>query len=198
MGGAGRLPRAGRRWLLAAAAVLLAAAGSGCGGRQQPGRPASPPAGFATYHGPAYTVAYPAAWRPSHRPNPGGGPATLLVTGPAGAGGFTPQLAVGHDTGYASGFDDALAAFRTVAVGRTGQVVSDRPVRLAGAARAQRTEYTERRRGADGRDWTIRLVELHAITPARTMFDVLVRAPDQDFANAKLDQTLDSFRITSP
>ena len=45
---------------------------------------------------------------------------------------------------------------------------------------------------------TTRLVELHAITPARTMFDVLVRAPKEDFDNAQLGKALDSFRVTSP
>jgi hypothetical protein len=197
MSGSRRLKVPGPARLLAAAVAVLALTAAGCSsGHDQPSsKAAAPPAGFATYRGPTYTIAYPTGWQPSQQPNPGGGPATVVITGPPGAGGFTPQIAVGHDTNYASDFDDALAVFRTVSIGKTGRVVSDQPTRLAGAAKAQRTEYTETHQGTDGRSYTVRLVELHAITPNRTMFDVLVRAPDQDFAGAQLGQALDSFRI---
>jgi hypothetical protein len=39
------------------------------------------------------------------------------------------------------------------------------------------------------------VVEIHALTADRTMYDVLVRAPKEDFDGAQLDQALDSFRI---
>lgn len=174
-------------------AVVAAGCSSGSGSDQQ--AQAAPPAGFATYQGPTYTIAYPQGWQVTTKPNSGGGPPTVVITGPAGAGGFQPVVAVGHDTNYASSFDDALEIFRTVSIGKTGQVLSDQPTTLQGAQQAQRTEYTEQQPGTNGQAYTLRLVELHAITPARTMFDVLVRAPKEDFDNAQLGKALDSFRI---
>ena len=178
---------------LTVVAVVAAGCSSGSGNDQQ--APAAVPAGFATYQGPTYTIAYPQGWQVTTKPNTGGGPPTVLITGPAGTGGFQPVVAVGHDTNYASDFHDALEIFRTVAIGKTGQVITDQPTNLHGAQQAQRTEYTEQQPGSDGQAYTLRLVELHAITPGRTMFDVLVRAPKQDFDTAQLNQALDSFRI---
>jgi hypothetical protein len=88
-----------------------------------------------------------------------------------------------------------MEIFRTVSIGKTGTVVSDEATSLAGADRAQRTEYTEQRPGKDGQQHTIRVVEIHALTADRTMYDVLVRAPKEDFDGAQLDKALDSFRI---
>jgi hypothetical protein len=180
-----------------AALMVLAVVAAGCssGSGNDQAAPAAPPHGFATYQGPTYTIAYPQGWQVTTKPNSGGGPPTVLITGPQGTGGFQPVVAVGHDTDYASSFDDALEVFRAVSIGKTGQVTSDQPTTLQGAEQAQRTEYTEQQPGANGQAYTLRLVELHAITPARTMFDVLVRAPKEDFDSAQLGKALDSFRI---
>jgi hypothetical protein len=181
--------------------LLVALVLGGCGllpggdGDDAPRGPAATPAGFAAHTGPTFTIAHPQGWTKTNRPDDKGGPPVLLIQGPEGAGGFPPQIAVGHDTNYSSDFDDAMEIFRTIAIGKTGRVVADAPVRLAGAARAQRTEYTETQSGSDGRSYTIRVVELHALTPDRTMFDVLVRAPAEDFEAARLAQALDSFRV---
>jgi hypothetical protein len=157
--------------------VVALAAGCGTAARGEDQAPAAPSAGFASYQAARYSIAYPDGWTLSTRPNVGGGPLTVVIQGPDGSGGFAPQIAVGHDTNYASDFDDAMEVFRLVSIGQTGTVISDQPTQLAGAARAQRTEYTELQQGADGQRHTIRVVELHALTPDRTMYDVLGRAP---------------------
>jgi hypothetical protein len=173
--------------------LLTAAACGGSGGDEQAA--AAVPAGFATYQAARYSIAYPAGWQVSEQPNSGGGAPTVVIQGPAGAGGFAPQIAVGHNTGYSSDFDDAMEIYRLTAIGQTGTVVSDQPTQLAGAARAQRTEYTEPQQGTDGQRYTIRVVDLHALTPARTMYDVLVRAAQEDFDRAQLTKALDTFRV---
>jgi hypothetical protein len=193
-----------RRVLATAAALLALATGAaGCsfgpfGGDGGRAAPAAPPAGFTTYQAPRFSIAYPNGWTVSEKPNSSGGPPVISILGAVGSGGFQPQIAVGHDTDYRSDFDDAMEVFRTVSIGQAGQVVADQPTTLPGAERAQRTEYTLQQQGPDGRQHTIRVVELHALTPAKTMYDVLVRAPQQDFDKAGLLRALDSFRVTSP
>jgi hypothetical protein len=186
--------RAGR--LLSAALLVVAAAACSSGKDEPPsGQAAAPPAGFATYQGPTYTIGYPQGWQVTQKPTSTGGPPSTLITGPVGPGGFHPIIGVGHDTNYASDFNDALELFRTVSIGKGGHVVADQPTSLPGAAKAQRTEYTIQQPGTDGQAYSIHVIELHAITPARTMFDVLVRAPEQAFDRALLTKALDSFRI---
>jgi hypothetical protein len=199
IGSAGRLIPVPRRARPPALVILLLAVTTiaACGGAGEGEQAAAaPPAGFATYQAPRFSIAYPGSWTVSERPNPkGSGPPILLIQGASGSGGFSPQIAVGHDTTYPSDFDDAMEIFRLVSIGKAGTVVSDQPTMLAGAARAQRTEYTEPLPGTDGRQYTIRIVEIHALTPARTMYDVLVRAPMEDFDRALLLQALDTFRV---
>src|SRR6266545_2487248 len=188
--------RAGR---LLAAALLLTVAAAGCssGKDKSPASqaPATPAAGFATYQGPTYTITYPQGWQVTQQPTSTGGPPSTLIKGPIGAGGFHPIIAVGHDTNYSSDFNDAMELFRTAGIGKGGRLVADQPTSWPGAAKAQRTEYTIQQPGTDGQAYTIHVIELHAITPARTMFDVLVRAPEQSFDRALLGKALDSFRI---
>ncbi len=194
-----RTPRARRVLTLTATLLVVAVAAGGCssGKDKSPASqaPAAPPAGFATYQGPTYTIAYPQGWQVTQQPTSTGGPPSTLITGPIGPGGFHPIIGVGHDTNYASEFSDAMELFRTTAIGKAGHLITDQPTKLAGAAKAQRTEYTIQQPGTDGQAYTIRVVELHAITPARTMFDVLVRAPEQAFDRTVLSNALDSFRI---
>jgi hypothetical protein len=193
------------RRVLATTAAMLAVAvsaaacssGGGDGGGQQPAAPAAPPAGFATHQGDGYTIDYPSSWTVSEKPNSSGGPPVISILGANGAGGFPPQIAIGHDTNYRSSFDDAMEIFRTVSIGKAGQVVADQPTTLPGAERAQRTEYTLQQQGTGGQQYTIRHIEIHALTPGKTMFDVLVRAPKEDFDRAQLAKALDSFRITT-
>jgi hypothetical protein len=198
---------AGRRWIPVprvrrprATVILLllavATAASGCrnAGGDDPAAAATP-TGFTTYQAPRYSIAYPAGWQLSEKPSATGGPPVLSILGPAGTGGFPPQIAVGHDTNYPSDFDDAMEVYRLTAIGQTGTVVSDQPIQLAGAERAQRTEYTEPQQDRDGQQYTIRVVDLHVLTPAHTMFDVLVRAPQEDFDGAQLTQALNTFRV---
>jgi hypothetical protein len=189
-------PSAPRTRATAALLFVLAVATAACGGSG--GEQQAVPVGFTTYQAARYSIAYPAGWMSSERPNTAGGPPTVVIQGPNGSGGFAPQIAIGHDTDYASDFDDALEVFRLVAVGQTGTVVSDQPIQLAGAARAQRTEYTEPNQGTDGQQYTIRIVEIHTLTADRTMYDVLVRAPQQDFDRAQLLTALNSFQVRSP
>ena len=188
--------RAGR---LLAAALLVTVAAAGCSGggkdKAPAGQAAAPPTGFATYQGPTYTIAYPQGWQVSQQPTSTGGPPSTLIKGPVGPGGFHPIIGVGHDTNYSSDFNDAMELFRTTAIGKAGHLVNDQATSWPGAAKAQRTEYTIQQPGTDGQAYTIHVVELHAITPARTMFDVLVRAPEQNFDRAVLGKALDSFRI---
>jgi hypothetical protein len=183
----------------AAAPLLLLALvlASGCGGPSGHEQPtaAALPAGFATYQGPTYTIGYPKGWQVTQQPTSTGGPPSTLIKGPIGPGGFHPIIGVGHDTNYASDFNDAMELFRTVSIGKGGHLVTDQPTSWPGAAKAQRTEYTIQQPGTDGQAYTIRVIELHAITPARTMFDVLVRAPEQAFDRALLSKALDSFRV---
>jgi hypothetical protein len=189
-------PRAPRPLVAAALLFVLVIVAAACGGSGGDGQAAAAaPTGFATYQAPRYSIAYPTGWTVSERPNAGGGPPTVVIQGPNGAGGFAPQIAVGHDTDYASAFDDALEAYRLTAIGQTGTVVSDQPVELDGAERAQRTEYTEPQQGSDGQQYTIRVIDLHALTAARTMYDVLVRAPKEDFDGAQLAAALGTFRV---
>jgi hypothetical protein len=202
MDGARRLSiqtRRARRLLTLTATLLVAVAAAGCssGKQQAPAgqAPAAAPAGFATYQGPTYTIAYPTGWQVTQQPTSTGGPPSTLITGPIGPGGFHPIIGVGHDTNYGSEFSDAMELFRTTAIGKAGHLIADQPTKLAGAAKAQRTEYTIQQPGTDGQAYTIHVVELHAITPARTMFDVLVRAPEQSFDRTVLGNALDSFRI---
>jgi hypothetical protein len=199
MAGVWRLMRV-RRMLATTAVLLVVAAGvAGCSpfgsDGDKPEGPAPPPAGFKTHQASLYSISYPESWTVTEKPDSGGGPPIVLIQGAGGSGGFSPQIAVGHDTNYSSDFDDAMEIFRTVSIGKTGTVVSDEATSLAGAARAQRTEYTEQQPGKDGQQHTIRVVEIHALTADRTMYDVLVRAPKEDFDGAQLDQALDSFRI---
>ena len=202
MAGVWRLIRVRRaRQMLATTAVLLAVAvaAAGCSlfgsDGDKPEGPAETPAGFKTHQANLYSISYPDSWTVTEKPNSSGGPPIVVIQGASGSGGFSPQIAVGHDTNYSSNFDDAMEIFRTVSIGKTGTVVSDEATDLAGAARAQRTEYTEQQPGKDGQQHTIRVVEIHALTADRTMYDVLVRAPKEDFDGAQLDQALDSFRI---
>jgi hypothetical protein len=182
---------------LAVVAASAACSSGGSGGGEEPAAPAAPPAGFASYQGAGYTIAYPSGWSVSQKPNSSGGPPVISILGANGTGGFPPQIAIGHDTNYSSDFDDAMEIFRTVSIGKAGRVVSDQATKLAGAERAQRTEYTLQQQGAGGQQYTIRAIEIHALTPGRTMYDVLVRAPREDFDRAQLAKALDSFRITS-
>jgi hypothetical protein len=192
------VPRAPRRRTTAMLLLVVAMAATACGrsgGDEQAS--AALPAGFTTYQAPLFSIAYPDGWTVSEKPNYTDGPPIVVIQGPNGSGGFAPQIAVGHDTGYGSDFDDAMEVFRIVSIGQTGTVISDQPITLVGAARAQRTEYTEPLHGTDGRQYPIRIVEVHAMTPARTMYDVLVRAPQQDFDAARLTNALDSFQVRS-
>jgi hypothetical protein len=199
MAGVRRLIRV-RRMLATAAVLLVVAVGAaGCSlfgsDGDKPEGPAQAPAGFKTHQAALYSISYPDGWKVTEQPNTTGGPPIVVIQGASGSGGFSPQIAIGHDTNYSSSFDDAMEVYRTVSIGKTGTVVSDEPTNLAGAARAQRTEYTEQQPGKDGQQHTIRVVELHALTPDRTMYDVLVRAPKEDFDAAQLEKALDSFRI---
>jgi hypothetical protein len=200
MAGVRRLIRVRRaRRMLATTVVLLVVAGAaaGCSGSDgdKPAGPAPAPTGFKTHQASLYSISYPESWKVTEKPNPSGGPPILVIQGASGSGGFSPQIAVGHDTNYSSDFDDAMEIYRTVSIGKAGTVVSDQATSLAGADRAQRTEYTEQQPGQDGQQHTIRVVEVHALTADRTMYDVLVRAPKEDFDGAQLDKALDSFRI---
>jgi hypothetical protein len=199
MDGTRRSIRARRAGRLLAAALLVTMAAAGCSSgkdKSPASQAAAPPAaGFATYQGPTYTIAYPQGWQVTQQPTSTGGPPSTLIKGPIGPGGFHPIIGVGHDTNYSSDFNDAMELFRTAAIGKSGHLVTDQATSWPGAAKAQRTEYTIQQPGTDGQAYTIRVIELHAITPARTMFDVLVRAPEQNFDQAVLGKALESFRI---
>jgi hypothetical protein len=199
MAGVRRLIRVRRMLATTAALLVVAVPVAGCSlfgsDGDKPEGPAQTPAGFKTHQANLYSISYPGSWTVTERPNASGGPPIVVIQGASGSGGFSPQIAVGHDTNYSSDFDDAMEIFRTVSIGKTGTVVSDQATSLAGAARAQRTEYTEQQPGKDGQQHTIRVVEIHALTADRTMYDVLVRAPKEDFDGAQLDTALDSFRI---
>jgi hypothetical protein len=189
-------PRASRAQAAGILLLLVALALAGCGGSGGDEQPtAGAPAGFTTYQASWFSISYPVGWTVSEKPNSTGGSPVISILGPNGSGGFPPQIAIGHNANYSSDFDDAMEVFRLASIGQTGAVVSDQPTQLAGAERAQRTEYTQPQQGTDGQQRTIRHVELHALTPGRTMFDVLVRAPQEDFDGAQLLQALDTFRV---
>ena len=121
---------------------------------------------------------------------------------PAAPAGFTTYrgagftIAIGRGPDQNASFGLLMDTFREAMKAQGYRIVSDRPFKLHGARDAQLTELVSSpQQSTRGEMAVIRDVHLHVLDRHRVLYDVLVRAPEQDFDAAKLRVALDTFRL---
>jgi hypothetical protein len=167
------------------AALVLAGCGGGEGGSS-----ADVPEGFKTLAGDGWTLAYPAGWKVSEVNG------SRLAQGPEGAGGLAPQTAVARDV-KPPPFELSLDAFKSDQLLRRGnwKITRDAAFKLDGAdkARVIEADYIEK---TDGGTTPVRTIDLLVRTKDGDQLDFLMRAPSADFSRVRLDEVLDTIRLT--
>jgi hypothetical protein len=187
------MTRSLRRAQAALGALLTVMLATGCSLLSERTPPA--PAGFTTYKGAGFTIAYPQGWTIRQTTDQTGLPVTSIY-GPAGTAGFSPQIAIGRGSDQNASFGLLMDTFREGMKAQGYRILSDRPVKLHGARDAQLTELVSSpQQSTRGETAVIRDVHLHVLDRRRVLYDVLVRAPEQDFDAAKLRAALDTFRL---
>lgn len=153
-----------------------------------------PPAGFTSYEGAGYRIAYPAGWSVNQQTDRQGQP-LVSFSGPNGPSGLPPELGVGRSP-LSGSFDDAMTAFRGSArLVKSEQFRSDRPAEVEAATAARLTDGVYPQQTPAGAEVQVRIIDLHVLSPDGTLFDVYVRAPEAEFDEAVLRAALDSFRL---
>jgi hypothetical protein len=192
--------RNARTYLVAILAASLTIAGCGGGDDDDEKRPktvtAPVPEGFALKRGPDYAFSYPSSWEvQAERREPRG--AIQSVLGPAGAGGLPPQIAVGRTPDDKGSFDMALRTWKADNQARRARfkILSERPVRLDGAADARLIEAQYLQATPEKTTETVRTIDLLVRTESGTQLDLLVRAPASDFEGTRLRDVVESFRV---
>jgi hypothetical protein len=167
------------------AALVIAGCGGGGGGSS-----ADVPDGFKTLTGDGWTLAYPATWEVSEVNG------SRLAQGPKGVGGLAPQTAVARDL-KPPPFELSIDAFKSDQTLRRGnwKITRDAEFDLDGAnaARVIEADYIER----TGAGTTpVKTIDLLVRTKDGTQLDFLMRAPQADFDRVRLDEVLDTIRLT--
>ncbi|WP_153531718.1 hypothetical protein [Actinomadura macrotermitis] len=177
----------------AALAVLVAAVLTGCGGGGEVER-VPVPAGFAELRTGSYAFAYPAGWRRGDDTDERGRP-VLVVTGPVLPSGVTDgQVRLQRYDGRI-GFADALTQFRGLARMNKYRITADRPVKVAGARRAQRFEASYELADGKGGSIPFKLLGVYAAAKDGVLVEFMLRAPEQGQASARLPDILASLRL---
>jgi hypothetical protein len=171
-----------------AAVLIVAMVIAGCGGGGSSS--AEAPEGFKTLSGDGWSLAYPAAWQVSEANG------SRLAQGPKGVGGLAPQTAVARDV-KPPPFEIALDAFKADQTLRRGnwKITRDAEFKLDGAdaARVIEADYVEK----TGTGTTpVRTIDLLVRTEDGAQLDFLMRAPSQDFDRVRLNEVLDTIRLT--
>jgi hypothetical protein len=173
-----------RRVTVLIVALLIA----GCGGGET--ESAAVPEGFKSLAGDGWTLAYPSGWEVSEVDG------SRLAQGPKGEGGLAPQAAVARDV-KPPPFDVSLEAFKSDQFVRRGnwKITRDAAFKLDGAdkARVIEADYIEK----TGTGTTpVRTIDLLVRTQDGAQLDFLMRAPSADFDRVRLNEVLDTIRLT--
>jgi hypothetical protein len=170
--------------------LLTALVLAGCGGDSGSASSSDVPAGFKTLKGDGWTLAYPEAWQVS---NVNG---SRLAQGPTGTGGLAPQAAVARDV-KPPPFELSLDAFKSDQTLRRGnwKITRDAAYKLDGAdkARVIEADYIEK---TEGGTTPVRTIDLLVRTKDGNQLDFLMRAPSADFDRVRLNEVLDTIRLT--
>jgi hypothetical protein len=169
--------------ILGAALVL-----SACGGDD--GATGGTPDGFKTLAGDGWTLAYPSGWEVSEVDG------TRLAQGAKGTGGLAPQAAVARDV-KPPPFAVSIDAFKSDQTLRRGnwKITRDAKFALGGAkdARVIEADYIEK----TGTGTTpVKTIDLLVRTKDGAQLDFLMRAPQADFDRVRLNEVLDTIRLT--
>jgi hypothetical protein len=171
----------------AAAVLIVALLLAGCGGD---GSSADVPEGFKSLSGDGWTLAYPAGWAVSEVDG------SRLAQGPKGEGGLAPQAAVARDA-KPPPFDVSLDAFKSDQLVRRGnwKITRDAAFKLDGADQAHviEADYVEKTTGGTT---PVRTIDLLVRTQDGDQLDFLMRAPSTDFDRVRLNEVLDTIRLT--
>lgn len=171
-----------------AALLIVACWIAGCGGGG--GSSADLPEGFKSLSGDGWTLAYPAGWEVSLVNG------SRLAQGPKGVGGLAPQAAVARDV-KPPPFEISLDAFKSDQTLRRGnwKVTKDAKFELDGAdeARVIEADYIEKTTGGTT---PVRTIDLLVRTKDGAQLDFLMRAPQADFDRVRLNEVLDTIRLT--
>jgi hypothetical protein len=171
--------------MLLGVALMLSA----CGGEDGASSGATPD-GFKTLTGDGWSLAYPSSWAVSEVDG------SRLAQGPKGTGGLAPQAAVARDV-KPPPFSVSLDAFKSDQTLRRGnwKVTRDAKFSLDGAkeARVIEADYIEK----TGAGTTpVKTIDLLVRTTSGAQLDFLMRAPQADFDRVRLNEVLDTIRIT--
>jgi hypothetical protein len=162
---------------------------AGCGGGSSSSS-SEVPEGFKTLAGDGWTLAYPAAWQVSTVNG------SRLAQGPEGVGGLAPQTAVATDP-KPPPFEIVLDAFKSDQTLRRGnwKITKDAKFDLDGADRAHviEADYIEKTAGGTT---PVRTIDLLVRTKDGAQLDFLMRAPQADFDRVRLNEVLDTIRMT--
>jgi hypothetical protein len=174
-----------------ATVLLMALVLAGCGGGgDEAGSATDVPEGFKTLAGSGWTLAYPAGWEVTEVDG------SRLAQGPKGEGGLAPQAAVARDA-KPPPFDVSLEAFKSDQFVRRGnwKITRDAAFKLDGAdeARVIEADYIEKTAGGTT---PVRTIDLLVRTQDGDQLDFLMRAPSADFDRVRLDEVLDTIRLT--
>ena len=167
-------------------AMILALVIAGCGGAGS----ASTPDGFKTLSGDGWSLAYPSAWEVSEVNG------SRLAQGPKGVGGLAPQTAVARDL-KPPPFELSIDAFKSDQTLRRGNWTITRDAKFdldgADAARVIEADYIEK----TGTGTTpVKTIDLLVRTKDGAQLDFLMRAPQADFDRVRLNEVLDTIRLT--
>jgi hypothetical protein len=172
-----------------ATVLLVALVIAGCGGGGS-GSSTDVPEGFKTLSGDGWTLAYPSGWEVSEVDG------SRLAQGPKGEGGLAPQAAVARDA-KPPPFDVSLDAFKSDQFVRRGnwKITRDAAFKLDGAdaARVIEADYVEKTTGGTT---PVRTIDLLVRTKDGDQLDFLLRAPSADFDRVRLNEVLDTIRLT--
>jgi hypothetical protein len=168
--------------------LALAAALAGCGGGGS--EAADVPQGFKTLTGDGWSLAYPETWEVT---TAGG---SRLAQGPKGVGGLAPQAAVARQL-KPPPFELSLEAFRNDQTLRRGnyKITRDAQFDLDGADDAHiiEADYIER---TPGGTTPVKTIDLLVRTDDGEQLDFLLRAPQADFDRMRLNEVLDTIRVS--
>ena len=168
--------------------LIVALLIAGCGGGET--ESTAVPEGFKSLSGDGWTLAYPSGWEVSQVDG------SRLAQGPKGEGGLAPQTAVARDA-KPPPFDVSLEAFKSDQFVRRGnwKITRDAAFKLDGAdeARVIEADYIEK----TGAGTTpVRTIDLLVRTQDGDQLDFLMRAPSADFDRVRLNEVLDTIRLT--